>query len=83
MCIGFLYGRSTPGDPKVNRCFELTQEFHDKFKSQFGAACCRILIKNYPDKNSQERKCHCIEMVKFAVVTVAEILIREYKKDNM
>ena len=32
MCIGFLYGRTTPGDPKINRCFELTNEFHDKFK---------------------------------------------------
>ena len=82
MCIGFLYVRSTPGDPKINRCFELTKEFHDKFKKEFGAACCRVLIKDYPDRNSPERKCHCIEMVKFTVVTVAEILIRECEKDN-
>ena len=82
MCIGFLYRRSTPGDPKINRCFELTKEFHDKFKKEFGATCCRILIKDYPDRNSPERKCHCIEMVKFTVVAVAEILIREYEKDN-
>lgn len=40
------------------------------------------LSKNYPDKNSQERNCHCIRMVRFAVTAVAEILIREYKKDN-
>ncbi len=82
MCIGFLYGRTTPGDPKINRCFELTNEFHDKFKKEFGTTCCRVLIKNYPDKNSQERKCHCIRMVRFAVAAVAEILIREYEKDN-
>lgn len=82
MCIGFLYGRTTPGDPKINRCFELTNEFHDKFKKEFGTTCCRVLIKNYPDKNSQERKCHCIRMVRFAVVAVAEILICEYEKDN-
>lgn len=81
MCIGFVYGRSTPGDPKISRCFELTKEFHDKFREAHGATCCRVLIKDYPDKNSPERKCHCIDMVKFAVVTVAEILIREYKKD--
>lgn len=82
MCIGFLYGRSKPGDPRNVRCFELTKEFHDKFKEKFKAACCRVLIKDYPDKNSQERKCHCIEMVKFTVVTVTEILIREYEKDH-
>ncbi len=82
MCIGFMYGRTQPGDLKINRCFELTKEFHDKFKKEFGATCCRILIKDYPDRNSAERKAHCIEMVKFSVVAVAEILIREYEKDN-
>lgn len=82
MCISFVYGRTTPGDSKINRCFELNQEFHDRFKNKFGATCCRILIRNYPDRNSQERKNHCIEMVKFAVVNVADILIREYKKDQ-
>ena len=53
MCIGFLYGRSTPGDPKINRCYELTKEFHDKFKKEFGATCCRILIK---DSEQETRK---------------------------
>lgn len=81
MCIGFVYGRTAPGDPKVNRCFSLTKEFHDKFKKAFGASCCRVLIKDYPDRNSPERKAHCIDMVKFSVTAVAEILIREYKKD--
>ncbi len=82
MCIGFVYGRTTPGDPKNMRCFELSKEFHDKFKKEFGATCCRALIKDYPDRTSPERKAHCIEMVKFSVVAVAEILIREYKKDH-
>ena len=82
MCIGFLYGRTKPGDPRNVRCFELTKEFHDKFKEKFGATCCRVLIKDYPDKSSPERKNHCIEMVKFTVTTVAEILIREHEKDH-
>ena len=77
MCIGFVHGRTVPGDSKINKCFELTNEFHDKFKKEFGATCCRVLIKDFPDRNCQERKNHCIEMVKFAVITVAEILIRE------
>ena len=77
MMIGYFFGRRTPGDPKINKCFELTKELHDYFKDINGATCCRVLIKNYPDKNSQERKQHCIEMVKTTVVKTAEIIMRE------
>lgn len=82
MCIGFVYGRTDPGNPKINRCFELTNEFHDKFKEKFGATCCGELIKDFPDRDAPERKNCCIEYVKFAVSAVAEILIREAIKDG-
>ena len=82
MCIGFVYGRTVAGDPKNARCFELTNEFHDKFKEKFGATCCGELIKEFPDRDAPERKCRCSDFVKFAVTTVAEILIREHAKDE-
>ena len=77
MMIGYFFGRKTPGDPKINKCFELTKELHDYFKRTNGATCCRILIKNYPNINSQARKDHCIEMVKTTVAKTAEIIMRE------
>ena len=77
MMIGYFFGRRTPGDPKINKCLELTKELHDYFKTTNGSTCCRILIKDYPDRNSQERKNHCIEMVKTTVVKIAEIIMRE------
>ena len=77
MMIGYFFGRRTPGDPKINKCFELTKELHDYFKATNEATCCRVLIKDYPDRNSQERKNHCIEMVKTTVVKTAEIIMRE------
>lgn len=77
MMIGYFFGRRTPGDPKINKCFELTKELHDYFKTTNGATCCRVLIKDYPDRNSQERKNHCIEMVKTTVTKTAEIIMRE------
>jgi len=80
MCIGFVYGRTTPGDPRNIRCFALTEELHNRFKDHFGAVCCRILTKGY-EKQSPERKAHCIEMVKFTVDAVADILLREHEKD--
>jgi len=27
MCIGYFFGRKTPGDPKINRCFERNPRF--------------------------------------------------------
>ena len=77
MMIGYFFGRRTPGDPKINKCFELTKELYDYFKATNGATCCRILIKDYPDRNSQERKNHCIEMVRTTVRKTAEIIVRE------
>jgi len=77
MMIGYFFGRRIPGDPKINKCFELTKELHDYFKDTNGAACCRVLIRNFPDRNSAERKAHCIEMVKGTVAKTAEIIIRE------
>jgi C_GCAxxG_C_C family probable redox protein len=81
MMIGYFFGRTVPGDTKVNRCFALTEEFHDAFKKEFGATCCRVLIKGM-DRNSPERKAHCKDVVAFTVEKVAEILIRELKADG-
>ena len=77
MMIGYFFGRRVPGDPKINKCFELTKELHDYFKETNGAACCRVLIRNFPDRNSDDRKAHCIEMVKGTVAKTAEIIMRE------
>lgn len=81
MILGYFFGRTTPGDPKNLKCFALTEEFHDAFKKAFGATCCRILTKDM-EKQSQERKEHCIKMVLFTVEKVAEIIIRELNADE-
>lgn len=80
MCIGYFFGRRTPGDPKISRCFELTNELHDYFKKENKATCCRILTKGM-EKNSPERKAHCIKMVAGTVKKTAEIILRELEKD--
>ena len=45
MCIGYFFGRRTPGDPKITRCFELTEKLHDYFKETCGGSCCRVLTR--------------------------------------
>ncbi len=81
MCIGYLYGRTTPGDPKVNRCFELTHELHDAFKSANGGTCCRVLTRGL-EKNSPERKANCANIVYNTIEMTAKILMRELEKDK-
>ena len=76
MILGYFFGRTTPGDPKNVKCFALTEELHNAFKEAFGATCCRVLTKGM-ERDSQERKDHCIKMVDFTVEKVAEIVIRE------
>ena len=79
MCIGYFYGRRTPGDPIIKKCFTLTKELHDYFRETYGASCCRILTKDM-EKNSEERKASCVRLVKGSVRKTAEIIMREQKE---
>ena len=81
MCIGYFFGRKTPGDPKINRCFKLSNEIHDFFKEYCGATCCRVLTKG-KEKNSPERKAQCTDFVAATVKKTAEIILRELAADE-
>lgn len=76
MMLGYFFGRRTPGDEKIEKCFALTKELHDFFKEQFGAPCCQILTKNW-EKNSPDRKGQCTRFVSATVKKTAEIIVRE------
>lgn len=49
MCLGYFFGRRTPGE-SVDKCFQLTHEFHDYFKETCGGTCCRVLTKGKEKK---------------------------------
>lgn len=76
MCLGYFFGRTTPGDPKIQKCFELSKELHDYFRETHKGTCCRILTKGL-EHNAPERKAQCTEIVADTVVKVAEIIVRE------
>ena len=82
MCIGYFFGRRTPGDPKNVRCFALCNEMHDFFKESFGATCCQALIEG-KEKDSPERKALCTQFVSASVKKTAEIILRELEKDEV
>lgn len=76
MILGYFFGRTEPGDPQIQDCFKLCQEFHDYFCKTCGASCCRVLTKGM-EKNSPERKEQCTRFVAIAARKTAEIIIRE------
>ena len=80
MCLGFVFGRRKPNDPCINKCFTLTEEFHDAFKKEFGATCCRILIRGL-ERDDPVRKEKCTKQVVFAVEIVANIIMRELSSE--
>lgn len=75
MCLGYFFGRRTQGE-SVEKCFQLTHEFHDYFKETCGGTCCRILTKG-KEKSSSERKAQCTKFVENTVEKLAEIILRE------
>lgn len=76
MCLGYFFGRRTPGDSKIQKCFLLTNELHDYFKATCKSTCCRVLTKG-KEKNSPERKAQCTQFVSDTVRKTAEIIMRE------
>lgn len=77
MSIGYCFGRRAPGDPCINRCFQLTCEFGNAVVEKFGSCCCGKLIEEFEDRNAPERKAKCADVVAFCVETAARIIARE------
>jgi len=77
MCIGYCFGRREPGDPCINKCFELTCEFGNAVKEKCGSTCCGSLIAEFPDRNGADRKAKCCDIVKTCIETAARIIARE------
>ena len=72
--LGYFFGRTEPGDPKIHKCFEVCRELHDDFCKHCGASCCRALTRGM-EKNSPERKAQCTDFVSFTVKRTAEIIL--------
>ncbi|MEG0855301.1 MAG: C-GCAxxG-C-C family (seleno)protein [Terrisporobacter sp.] len=76
MCLGYFFGRTTPGDPKINKCFDITKEFHDAFVEFADAPCCGKITEGL-DRENNGHKLRCTEIVGKATEKVCEIVCRE------
>ena len=84
MALGMFFGRTTPGDPKVEKNLAVAKELHDWFKTANGknATCCRILTREF-DMAKADHKPQCIRFTGMVAAKVAEIVIREFHLTNL
>ncbi|MFI3255113.1 MAG: C-GCAxxG-C-C family protein [Eubacteriales bacterium] len=84
MALGLFFGRSTPGDDKIQKIMALSHELHDWFKveNQKNSLCCRVITKDVPWE-SQEHFQQCAWLTGLVAGKVAEILIRELNLKNL
>ncbi len=76
MCIGYFFGRTKGGDPKVQKTLELANELQQSFKDNHKVLCCKILT-NGMDMGSGEHKAQCISFTGEIAEKAAQIIVRE------
>ncbi|MEG2353662.1 MAG: C-GCAxxG-C-C family (seleno)protein [Clostridium sp.] len=76
LCLGYFFGRTKGGDPKVNKALELSNELQESFKENHKVLCCRILTKDM-DMASGEHKAQCISFTGEMARKASEIIVRE------
>ncbi len=74
--LGMVFGRSTPGDEKVNKCMELSAEVHDHFKGKNHVLCCRALTAGH-QLGSEEHMAQCTRFTGDIAEKTAQIISRE------
>ena len=85
MIIGAAKGRVTPDIPR-KQSYDLSSEYHNRFKNKFGATCCRVLVKDEFGSKGQADRCFQIItgsaellmnfLIEKGVVTDSDLLIK-------
>lgn len=76
LTLGYFFGRTKGGDPKVNRALELANELQQSFKDNHKVLCCSILTKGM-DMASGEHKKQCVSFTGEMAETLAKMIVRE------
>ena len=82
MCLGYFFGRTKGGDPKVQKNLALANELQEGFKNNHKVLCCKILTHGM-DMGSGEHKEQCIAFTGEIAEKTAEIIVRELNLVNI
>jgi C_GCAxxG_C_C family probable redox protein len=76
MALGYFFGRTKGGDPKVQNTLKLANELQESFKSNHKVLCCKVLTHGM-DMGSGEHKEQCIAFTGEIAEKTAQIIVRE------
>jgi C_GCAxxG_C_C family probable redox protein len=76
MALGYFFGRTKGGDPKVQNTLKLANELQESFKNNHKVLCCKILTHGM-DMGSGEHKEQCIAFTGEIAEKTAAIIVRE------
>lgn len=76
LTLGYFFGRTKGGDPKVNRTLALANELQQQFKNAHKVLCCSILTRGF-DMGSGEHKDQCISFTGEMAENLAHMIVRE------
>jgi len=82
LCIGYFFGRTKGGDPKVNNTLQLANELQESFRKNHGCLCCHVHTKGF-DMASGEHKKQCVSFTGEIAEKAAEIIVRELGLKNI
>lgn len=82
LTLGYFFGRTKGGDPKVQKTLELANELQQHFKDQNNVLCCSVLTKGF-DMASGEHKNQCVAFTGDMAEKLAQIIVRELNLTNI
>lgn len=81
MTLGYFFGRTRSGDPKVQKTLLLANELQESFKQNHKVLCCHVLTSGM-DMASGEHKSQCVSLTGEMAERTAEIIVRELGMTN-
>lgn len=82
LVLGYFFGRTKGGDPKVQKTLELANELQESFRKNHGVLCCKVHTKGF-DMAAGEHKKQCVAFTGEVAETLAKIVVRELNIKNI
>jgi C_GCAxxG_C_C family probable redox protein len=76
LCLGYFFGRTKPGDMKVQNTLKLANELQESFRKNHGCLCCYVHTRGF-DMAAGEHKDQCVAFTGEVAQKTAEIIVRE------
>ncbi|SKC42905.1 C-GCAxxG-C-C family (seleno)protein [Maledivibacter halophilus] len=82
LSLGYFFGRTKGGDPKVQNTLKLANELQQSFRDNHGCLCCHVHTKGM-NMASGEHKKQCISFTGEIAQKAAQIIVRELNLKNI